>query len=376
MQTRTLEIGVGLFLLAGLLALLLLALRVSGLSVGNAGDTYKVYAYFDNIAGVTVRGKVTLAGVTIGKVTAVDLDRDSYTGRVTMEINQNVNNLPVDSTASILTAGLLGEKYIGISVGGDEDVLKDGSTIHDTQSALVLEDLIGKFLLNSVNKDEAKSEVFFHADSSASRPAGVPGGFPLLSMAAPTPQQVVQGTVDELLSDIKANKAAYKADPQKLYATLDRILGPVVDAEGIAKSVMTVKYSRQASPEQIKRFEEVFKNSLMQFYGNALLEYDNQDIRVLPSSAKPSDDRASVNMEIRDSKGTVYPVSYTMTNLAGGWKVRNVIINGINIGKLFRDQFADTMQKNRNDLEKTIAGWGEVVAKAKETAKAEEAGAK
>ena len=89
----------------------------------------------------------------------------------------------------------------------------------------------------------------------------------------------------------------------------------------------------------------------MQFYGNALLEYDNQDIRVLPSSAKPSDDRASVNMEIRDSKGTVYPVSYTMTNLAGGWKVRNVIINGINIGKLFRDQFADTMQKNRNDLE-------------------------
>ena len=136
--------------------LLLLALRVSGLSVGNAGDTYKVYAYFDNIAGVTVRGKVTLAGVTIGKVTAVDLDRDSYTGRVTMEINQNVNNLPVDSTASILTAGLLGEKYIGISVGGDEDVLKDGSTIHDTQSALVLEDLIGKFLLNSVNKDEAK----------------------------------------------------------------------------------------------------------------------------------------------------------------------------------------------------------------------------
>lgn len=178
MQTRTLEIGVGLFLLAGLLALLLLALRVSGLSVGNAGDTYKVYAYFDNIAGVTVRGKVTLAGVTIGKVTAVDLDRDSYTGRVTMEINQNVNNLPVDSTASILTAGLLGEKYIGISVGGDEDVLKDGSTIHDTQSALVLEDLIGKFLLNSVNKDEAKSEVFFHADSSASRPAGVPGGFP------------------------------------------------------------------------------------------------------------------------------------------------------------------------------------------------------
>ncbi|AOE83629.1 outer membrane lipid asymmetry maintenance protein MlaD [Pseudomonas sp. TCU-HL1] len=153
MQIRTLEIGVGLFLLAGLLALLLLALRVSGLSYGVSDDTYKLYAHFDNIAGLTVRAKVTMAGVTIGKVTAIDLDRDSYTGRVTMEVEKRVDNLPTDSTASILTAGLLGEKYVGISVGGDEDLLKDGGTIRDTQSALVLEDLIGKFLLNTVNKE-------------------------------------------------------------------------------------------------------------------------------------------------------------------------------------------------------------------------------
>lgn len=156
MRIRTLEIGVGLFLLAGLLALLLLALRVSGLSVGGAGEAYKVYAHFDNIAGLTVRAKVTMAGVTIGKVTAIDLDRDTYTGRVTMEIDRRVDNLPLDSTASILTAGLLGEKYIGISVGGEEEVLADGGVINDTQSALVLEDLIGKFLMNSVNKEESK----------------------------------------------------------------------------------------------------------------------------------------------------------------------------------------------------------------------------
>jgi phospholipid/cholesterol/gamma-HCH transport system substrate-binding protein len=155
MQNRALEVGVGLFLLAGLLALLLLALRVSGLTVGSADNTYKVYAYFDNIAGLTVRSKVTMAGVTIGKVTAIDLDRDSYTGRVTMQLDQAVDNLPVDSTASILTAGLLGEKYIGISVGGDEEVLSEGGHISDTQSSLVLEDLIGKFLLNSVNKDQS-----------------------------------------------------------------------------------------------------------------------------------------------------------------------------------------------------------------------------
>ncbi|MBS7663849.1 outer membrane lipid asymmetry maintenance protein MlaD [Pseudomonas lalucatii] len=155
MQNRTLEIGVGLFLLAGLLALLLLALRVSGLTLGSGDHTYKVYAHFNNIAGLTVRAKVTMAGVTIGKVTAIDLDRDSYTGRVTMSLDNAVDNLPADSTASILTAGLLGEKYVGISVGGDEELLADGSTIYDTQSSLVLEDLIGKFLLNSVNKDQS-----------------------------------------------------------------------------------------------------------------------------------------------------------------------------------------------------------------------------
>ena len=153
MRNRTLEISVGLFLLAGLFALLLLALRVSGLTVGQT-DTYRVYAYFDNIAGLTVRSKVALAGVTVGKVTAIDLDRDSFTGRATLEIYKDVDMLPVDSTASILTAGLLGEKYIGLSQGGEEDVLKDGDTIYDTQSALVLEDLIGKFLMNTVNKDD------------------------------------------------------------------------------------------------------------------------------------------------------------------------------------------------------------------------------
>ena len=153
MQNRTMEIGVGLFLLAGILALLLLALRVSGLSPTASTDTYKLYANFDNIAGLTVRAKVTMAGVTIGKVTAIDLDRDNFTARVTLQLEKAVDNLPSDSTASILTAGLLGEKYIGISVGGEDAVLKNGGTIHDTQSSLVLEDLIGKFLMNTVSKE-------------------------------------------------------------------------------------------------------------------------------------------------------------------------------------------------------------------------------
>ncbi|MEO4045763.1 ABC transporter substrate-binding protein [Pseudomonas sp. CAU 1711] len=196
---------------------------------------------------------------------------------------------------------------------------------------------------------------------------------PLLAAATPSAHEVVKGTTDQLLGDLKSNKAAYLQNPQSFYDSLERILGPVVDSEGISRSIMTVKYSRGASAEQMKRFEDSFKRSLMQFYGNALLEYDNQDIRVLPAKAEGSD-RASVGMEVRDSKGTVYPVSYTMVQLDGQWKLRNVIINGINIGKLFRDQFADSMQRNGNDLDRTIDGWAEVVAKAKNGAEGQQAG--
>ncbi len=153
MRVRAVEISVGVFLLVGILALLLLALRVSGLTVANNTDTYKLTAHFDNIAGLTTRAKVTMAGVAVGKVVAIDFDTETYTGRVTMEVQQRVNNLPKDTTASILTAGLLGEKYISFSVGGEEEVLKDGDVIYDTQSSLVLEELIGKFLMNSVNQD-------------------------------------------------------------------------------------------------------------------------------------------------------------------------------------------------------------------------------
>lgn len=187
---------------------------------------------------------------------------------------------------------------------------------------------------------------------------------PLLASAAPSAQQVVQHTIDQLLGDLKTNKAAYQADPKTFYAALDRTLGPVVDAEGISRSIMTVKYSRRATPEQMQRFQDNFKLSLMQFYGNALLEYDNQEILVLPARIEGAE-RASVGMEFKDSKGTIYPVSYTMIKVDGQWKLRNLVVNGINIGKLFRDQFTETMQKNGHNLDKAIDGWADVVSKAK-----------
>lgn len=189
---------------------------------------------------------------------------------------------------------------------------------------------------------------------------------PMFSHAALTAHQVIQKTTDELLADLKDNKEQYRKDPAAFYDSLNEILGPVVDAEGISRSIMTVKYSRNASPEQIARFQENFKRSLMQFYGNALLEYNNQQIRVLAPSGKQDDKRTSVGMEVVGRQGETYPVSYTMVK-DGEWRVRNVIINGINIGKLFRDQFADSMQRNGGDLDKTIDGWAEVVARAKDT---------
>jgi len=203
---------------------------------------------------------------------------------------------------------------------------------------------------------------------------------PLFAQAAPSAHEVIQQTTDQLLADLKTNKERYRQDPSAFYDALNGILGPVVDAEGISRSIMTVRYSRNATPEQMNRFQENFKRSLMQFYGNALLEYNNQQIRVLPPSGKQDPERTSVGMEVTGRQGEIYPVSYTMTNngavypvqytlenLGGEWKVRNVIVNGINIGKLFRDQFADAMQKNGGDLDKTIDGWAEVVARAKDT---------
>ena len=185
-----------------------------------------------------------------------------------------------------------------------------------------------------------------------------------VAWAAPDARSVVEQTTDQLLADLKAHKSDYKSNPSDFYAALERILGPVVDTDGMAKGVMTVRYSRSATPAQMSQFEQVFKRSLMQFYGNALLEYENQTIRVLPNVQGDSE-RASVNMEIIGGKGEVYPLSYTMISHEGGWRMRNVIINGINVGKLFRDQFAESARKNSNDLDKTIAGWLDTVAKAK-----------
>jgi phospholipid/cholesterol/gamma-HCH transport system substrate-binding protein len=147
---RTVEISVGAFMMAGIFSLFVLAVKVSGFNIGTEANTYSVYARFENIGGLTVRAKVTVAGVVVGKVTSIDLDQKRFSALVRMEINSDIDQLTLDTTASILTEGLLGGKYIGLIPGADEQFLRDGDEITDTQSALVLEELIGKFMLDMV----------------------------------------------------------------------------------------------------------------------------------------------------------------------------------------------------------------------------------
>lgn len=192
---------------------------------------------------------------------------------------------------------------------------------------------------------------------------------PLFAHAASaTPQQVVEDTSNRVMDVLDSNRELYRKDSEAFLEGLSEVLDPVVDYEGIARSVMTVRFSRDASPEQIQRFIETFKRSMVQFYGNALLEFDSGKIKVLPPRNRDQqrDDRASVNMEIQTANGTIYPATYTMVNKDGQWMVRNVIVEGINIGLLFRDQFAQAMQAHGNDLNKVIDNWGGVVAQSRE----------
>lgn len=197
---------------------------------------------------------------------------------------------------------------------------------------------------------------------------------PLLAQAAAqTPHQVVEDTSVRVMETLNANRELYKQDADAFYNGLNEIMEPVVDFQGIARSVMTVRYSRSATPEQMNRFIETFKRSMVEFYGNALLEFDGGSITVLPPArgAQQTEERASVNMEVRSNSGNVYPVTYTMANIDGQWKVRNVIVEGINIGLLFRDQFAQAMQTHRNNLDAVIDNWGSVVAESREAVEKE-----
>lgn len=149
---RGIEFTVGLFVAAGLAALFMLAMKVSNLSTVSLGDVYHVTAHFTNIGGLTVRSPVKVSGVRVGQVTDISYDDQKNQAVVTLSIEKRFNKFPVDTAASIYTAGLLGEQYIALQPGVEDKTLKDGDKLLFTNSAMVLERLIGKFMVNKMEQ--------------------------------------------------------------------------------------------------------------------------------------------------------------------------------------------------------------------------------
>ena len=150
MERTTLDLWVGIFVVAGIAALVVLALKVGNLSTYNMSETYQLQAHFTNVGGLKPTASVRSAGVLVGRVTSIMLDTERYEAKVTMSIDKRYQ-FPADTFANILTSGLLGEQYIGLLPGGEDEMLADGGEFKKTQSAVVLEDLIGKFFTSSVD---------------------------------------------------------------------------------------------------------------------------------------------------------------------------------------------------------------------------------
>ncbi|MEO6563183.1 MAG: outer membrane lipid asymmetry maintenance protein MlaD [Nitrosospira sp.] len=155
MQRTTMDLWVGFFVIAGIGALLLLALKIGNLGTYSAADSYTLVGNFENIGGLKVRSPVKSAGVVVGRVTDIQLNTQTFDAAVTMNIDSRYQ-FPKDTFASILTAGLLGEQYIGLAAGGDEALLKSGDKIMKTNSAIVLEDMIGRFLFNKASEGDGE----------------------------------------------------------------------------------------------------------------------------------------------------------------------------------------------------------------------------
>lgn len=154
-QSRTIEIGVGLFVAAGLAAIFVLAMKVSNIAQIGDKDGYQVSARFENVGGLKVRSPITMGGVRIGRVADIRYDDRTYEAVVTLNIEGKYQRIPEDSSANIYTAGLLGEQYVSIQPGGSEAFLENGGRIAHTQGSLVLEQLIGQFLFSKADEGPA-----------------------------------------------------------------------------------------------------------------------------------------------------------------------------------------------------------------------------
>lgn len=147
-NAKVIEVMVGIFVALGIAALVMLSIKVSSIGAFSEKDGYALSMRFDNIGGLKSMSPVSIGGVRIGRVTDIEFDQKNYEAIVHVNINMKYNQLPLDTVASIYTSGLLGEQYVGLEAGGDEAFLADGGEIFETQSSLVIEQLIGQFLFS------------------------------------------------------------------------------------------------------------------------------------------------------------------------------------------------------------------------------------
>ncbi len=184
----------------------------------------------------------------------------------------------------------------------------------------------------------------------------------LLFIATPcsgaiSPYESVKSATDDLLAKLNELRPAYDTDQGHFFSEIDKALAPFVDFEGFSRGVMA-KFYRRATPDQRTAFAERFRELLIQTYAKALVEFDNQKV-VVREDVKTGRDasRAAVTLDIHGKNGAIYPVEYSLVLKDDVWKLRNVVINGINIGLQFKSQFGFYMQKHRNDIDSVIEAW-------------------
>lgn len=158
-QSKVVETWVGLFVALGVVGLFFMAMKVSNLGdLQTKDNSFKITARFQNAGSLRERAPVSMAGVRVGRVSAIRFDKETYEAVVEMRIDPEYDTIPTDTTANVLTAGLLGEQYIGLSAGGSDEFLKNGDEIELTQSALVLEEVISRFLFNKAESGSEKKD--------------------------------------------------------------------------------------------------------------------------------------------------------------------------------------------------------------------------
>lgn len=216
--TKATEIWVGVLTALGLIALFFVAMQVSNLGdLSSTKGSYLLKARFGNVGSLKVRAPVSMAGVTLGRVERISFDTDRYEALVEMRMDPRFAKLPEDTSASILTAGLLGEQYVGLSAGGSESYLKNGDEIELTQSAVVLEQLISRFLFNKAEEGKGNP-----AKASSQSPGPQEGALPVSGNTAVPSQSAIkspspapQAAADPLVSDEKALQSRHSRDGKR-----------------------------------------------------------------------------------------------------------------------------------------------------------------